>query len=251
MSLTFSIVIPSYNDIRILETLSSINSQNYDRNLVEIVVQDGGSSPEIIEEIKKLLNPHDRLIIEKDNGIFDAINRGLVNSNNDYILTLGTDDRIHNNQVLSEISDEISDWDYINFSINYTDKNWNPVRKWYATPISFLNFILGHQVPHFGFICKQDVYKKLRFFNTHYDVSADFNFFLKLSKEKAFKGRHSKKIIVDMKLGGNSSKDFKNVLKGNMQMFSSGFKKMGILILFHFIFKPLWKIKQFLNARFT
>ena len=90
---SFSIVIPSFNDLRIIETISSINQQNYPRNKIEIIISDGGSDEKIIDEIKSSITENDNLLIEKDEGIFDGINKGLQKSKNEIIFALGSDDR--------------------------------------------------------------------------------------------------------------------------------------------------------------
>ena len=87
-----SLLIPSYDDRRILDILSEL--KDYPREKLEIVIQDGGSPKELISQMQSHLNESDRLIIEKDKGIFDAINTGISNCLNSYILTIGTDDFI-------------------------------------------------------------------------------------------------------------------------------------------------------------
>jgi len=52
-----------------------------------------------------------------------------------------------------------------------------------------------------------------------------------------------------MKMGGNSSKNIQNILKGNLDIFKAGFKHLGPLIFIHFLFKPFWKIREFLISK--
>ena len=59
-----SLLIPSFNDSRILEILLEL--QNYSRQDLEVVIQDGGSSDKLLSEIKALLKSSDKLIVEKD-----------------------------------------------------------------------------------------------------------------------------------------------------------------------------------------
>ena len=90
-----SFVIPSFQDIRILETIESIHKIDVpSSDCIEIIVQDAGSSNEILDKIKNKLKKNDKLFLEKDKGIFDGINKGLKNTTGDLIATLGTDDRV-------------------------------------------------------------------------------------------------------------------------------------------------------------
>ena len=245
-----SIVIPSFQDIRILETIQSIKCQNIDKRIVEIIVQDGGSSNSILNEIKKILDDNDRLFCEKDNGIFDAINKGIKNSSNEIILTLGSDDRIHEENVLSSVMAlfKKSQYDFVCGSINYTNDKWNPIRFWEATLPSKLNIFFGRQVAHFGFFCKRTVYDEIGHFSKDYPVSADFDFFCRLSNSK-LKGGIYKKTSVDMRIGGNSSRNIQNVIKGNIQISKALLKNFNPIFLLHFLFKPFWKLYEFTRPR--
>ena len=71
-----SIILPSFNDHRILRSIKSIINFD-DTNEVEIVLIDGGSKESLKNNIKRNLRESDQFIYEKDDGIFDAINKGL------------------------------------------------------------------------------------------------------------------------------------------------------------------------------
>ncbi len=243
---SFSIVIPSFNDLRIIETISSINQQNYPRNKIEIIISDGGSDEKIIDEIKSAITENDNLLIEKDEGIFDGINKGLQRSKNEIIFALGSDDRFCSKNALTLVNEIIENGsDYVCSTIKYTDQNWQPIRNWNATKPTLLNFIFGRQVAHFGYFAKKSVYELNGYFDINRTVAADFDYFLRLSKSN-FKCGLLEEHIVDMKMGGNSSKNIKNILKGNLDIFKAGFKHLGPLILIHFLFKPFWKVREFL-----
>ena len=248
--MNFSILIPSFNDLRIIETIESIQSQNLKDFKVEIIVQDGGSSKEISDKIKSHLSNNDMFVQLKDDGIFDAINKGIQSCNNEIILTLGTDDRVHDKNVLMNVHNLFStnNYDYVCATINYTDENWNPIRQWRATKPSIMNIFLGRQVAHFGFFCLKKIYEQMGSFSDKYPVSADFDFFCRLAKSN-FNGGMYYKVAVDMKLGGNSSKNFQNIIKGNKQIFQAILDNFNIFFSIHFLFKPLWKINEYLKAK--
>ena len=97
-----SIIIPSYNDKRIVRTVKSILSQNFDRDKYEIIVMDGGSDKIFFEDTLEYLRDKCNLVIhEKDNGIFDALNKGIDLANGDLIFMIGSDDFLISNDVFS------------------------------------------------------------------------------------------------------------------------------------------------------
>jgi glycosyltransferase involved in cell wall biosynthesis len=84
----FSVIIPSFNDYRILRTIDSIINQTYKSNNIEIVIIDNNSNKKILDSIKKKLRKNDQIIVEKDDGIFFAINKGINKCSNKYIFTI-------------------------------------------------------------------------------------------------------------------------------------------------------------------
>ncbi len=86
-----SIIIPSFQDARILNTIRSVQRFD-DLGCVEIIVVDGGSDGALLARCKALLTDKDTLISEPDKGIFDAFNKGLRVVAGDCIGWLGSDD---------------------------------------------------------------------------------------------------------------------------------------------------------------
>lgn len=246
---SFSIIIPSFNDLRILETIKSVKEQNYPSDKIEIIIMDGGSSQNVIEEIKNIISDNDTVVTEPDKGIFDGINKGLKLSKNEILFALGSDDRFHSNEVLKKINLKFDQTiDFVCVSIKYTDSNWKPIRNWQATYPSIFNIIFGRQIAHFGYFARKSMYINIGYFNLKRPVAADFDYFLRVAKS-IHKGSLIKEHLIDMKIGGNSSKNIKNVLKGNFDILKAGFFHIGPLILIHFAFKPFWKIKEYITKK--
>ena len=89
----FSIITPNYNGERFLEeTLKSVIQQRVDGIDLEYIVVDGGSSDGSYAILEKYRDEIDTLIIEKDTGPANAINKGLAIATGDIIAWLNADD---------------------------------------------------------------------------------------------------------------------------------------------------------------
>lgn len=93
-----SVITATYNsENKIKNLISSLNNQT-DKNFEWIVI-DNKSSDSTISIIKKECNINYKLIIEKDDGIYDALNKGVKFSKNKYYLVIGSDDIIYSNTI--------------------------------------------------------------------------------------------------------------------------------------------------------
>lgn len=89
----FSIVIPTYNSATtIINTLESISDQQWPS--VEVLVIDAASQDRTVELVKAFVGLKTVVISEPDNGIYDAINKGIARANGDLICVVGSDDRL-------------------------------------------------------------------------------------------------------------------------------------------------------------
>ena len=97
-----SIIIPVFNAGKTLQsTIESILGQCYKN--IELIIVDGESvdnTKDIIAQYKKNI---DIFICEKDNGIYDAMNKGIIAANGDWLLFLGGDDVLFNSEILTSI----------------------------------------------------------------------------------------------------------------------------------------------------
>jgi len=101
-----SIIVPSYNDARIARALRSVRDFD-DLGVVRLVIIDGGSNSNTRRLIEAELTADDVLISESDDGIFDALNKGLQACTTDFVGWLGSDDlftgRVKSSYVLSAL----------------------------------------------------------------------------------------------------------------------------------------------------
>ena len=98
-----TIITVTYNcKTNIEATISSIISQDYSN--IEFLIIDGRSCDGTLEILEKYKNRIDFLVSEPDNGIFDAMNKGIERATGDFILFMNSGDTVVNNHVLSLIN---------------------------------------------------------------------------------------------------------------------------------------------------
>ena len=238
-----SLLIPSFNDRRIIDILSEL--KNFPRQNLQLVIQDGGSPKGLLSEIEALLQTSDKLIIEDDQGIFDAINKGIDNCSNEYILTIGTDDFIETQSIkniLERLATDIKKIFFVSVRM-VSPKSLKLIRYWPIRKFSFTKILLGCQYPHFGLIARKDIYKDNQF-NITNKINADYEFFYDLSRIliKSDIG-YIKNSFVTMRLGGTSTRDIRSILSHQMKIISFAIERNPLLLIGLF-FKPIYKIQE-------
>jgi glycosyltransferase len=249
--LDISVVIPSFNDERILQTFASIDSQDYDRERVTVHVVDGGSNEELRDRMAAALSPGDVLTVESDEGIFDAINKGVRRAGGDLVFTVGSDDLFASRDALATFSDHIerTDADYAVCGTIYTLQDLTPFRHWPATLPTKGNFLKGRQCCHFAFACRPSVYAELGGFDLAYPTASDFDFFIRLAKNDSLHGVPIDDYLVAMRQGGNSSKNLRNVVKGNAEIREIMVKHFGPFSQAVLPLKFYWKTTEMARTR--
>lgn len=174
----FSIVTVTLNNRKgLARTAASISGQGCKD--FEWIIIDGGSTDGTIEDLKSY---NATLISEPDQGIYDAMNKGIVMAKGDYILFLNAGDCLSNPDILAKIQSAIShskaefiygdSWEETNGQLNY-----KPSR-------SHASISLGMFTHHQAMIYKRETLGKLRY-DLNYKISADYDFTLRfLEKTK-------------------------------------------------------------------
>ena len=245
---SFSIVIPHYNDLRILECIKSIQKQDYPKDKIEILIQDNFSQKEILDEINCLLDTKDKLFLQKDKGIFDALDKCYQRANNDYILSIGADDEIIDDKFFSNLNDLFSNnnFELIIVGVIYTNASRKVIRKWPIRKFNLLGKLLGFQYPHFGTIAKKEIFQNFKFYNEELLHNNDYNFFLNLDHKTAKVG-YLDSYAINLGFGGNSSATLTKILKINFDLFLYLLRN-NTIFSFGMLLKPFYKIYEILLA---
>ncbi|NVC63394.1 glycosyltransferase [Vibrio sp. 05-20-BW147] len=202
-----SIITVCYNSAKTLEdTIVSVASQDYEN--IEYIIIDGGSTDRTNEIIEKYSDNIDVYLSEKDEGLYDAMNKGIKLAQGDVIGILNSDDFFVSK---SSVSDLMSGFSQYNVDAVYSDlvyvqaNNTDKITRLYSSKIFKRSLIkFGLMLPHPTFYAKKSVYDKCGFYKLDYRVAADFEFIARCV-EKGIVFNRVPKITIKMREGGISS----------------------------------------------
>lgn len=244
--LKISIITVTYNaESTINNCIESVIGQNY-RN-IEYIIIDGASTDKTVQIIEKYKNQIAVFVSEPDNGIYDAMDRGIKLATGDIVGTLNADDFFTDNNVLSQVAEAFSNPEV---SITYGDLDYintdgSIVRKWRSGEYRDGMFNSGWMPPHPTFYCKRNLFHQFGFYSLEYGTAADYELmlrFIHLNKVNAF---YIKKVMIRMNVGGVSNKSYSNRVQGLLFDYKA-MRNNGIRFpLVTLIFKPLRKIIQY------
>lgn len=246
-----SLITGTYNSAEFIkDCVTSINEQDY--NNIEHIIVDGVSKDNTVDIIKKTPNRVVKIISEPDDGIYDAMNKGIRNTTGDIIGILNSDDFYNSNNVISTVVQafKTKDVDCVYGNLYYVKQEDPSIikRKWvtgaYDPKKGFKN---GWYPAHPSFFVKKEVYDKFGAFNTSFKIAADFELMLRLIEKHKVKSTYIEAPIVKMRLGGESNSSIKNIYKGNKDCMRA-FKVNDLPVSFLYPIKRLVpKLTQFIN----
>jgi len=243
-----TIITVSFNSVKtIKDTIESILAQDYSN--IEYIIIDGGSSDKTVEIIKKYGNNISYFISEKDDGIYDAMNKGIMAATGDIIGILNSDDFYQNNSVLSDVASAFQknnrDCLYGDLVFVKANNKNKIVRYWKAGEFSIVKLKNGWTLPHpTFFVCKR-IYDRFGLYNIDLKSASDYEMILRLLYKYNISVDYIPKVLVKMRTGGQSTASLLNRFKGNMEdtrAWKINRLKAPFLIRYK---KPIIKIKQF------
>lgn len=209
-----SVITTTYNSANTLQfTLDSVFCQTY-RDF-ELIIVDGASSDDtldIIKEYEHKYNGRLKWISEPDNGLYYAMNKGLLMATGDVVGFLNSDDFYTSPNVLRRIAEEIMDKDAVFGDIHFVHgNNLKKCERYYSSKL-FRKWMmrLGFMPAHPSFYCKRSVYERLGGFDTEFKVAADFELLLRYIYLNNISIKYIPMDFVTMRLGGASTSGLKS-----------------------------------------
>ena len=228
-----SIITATFNSGKTLrDTMESVLQQTYKN--YEYIIKDGGSKDntlDIVQEYAPKFGDRLKVISEPDEGIYDAMNKGLEMSTGDVVGILNSDDFYTSYDALQTIADafENNDIDATYGDIHFVnDEDLTKCVRYYSSGLFKRGYMrFGFMPAHPSFYCKKSIYKKYGSFDTSYKIAADFENLLRIIFIGRIRTLYIKKDFVTMRTGGASTAGLRS-RRQIMKEHLSGLKKNGI-----------------------
>lgn len=248
-----SIITVVFNGEKYLEeTIKSVTNQNYDN--VEYIIIDGGSTDGTLDIIKKYEDKIDYWVSEKDNGIYDAMNKGIDLANGEYLLFLNAGDTFSSSNVLNDVVNSIEKLDIVPSIIyggaNVYTENGKFLSK--LKPLDLnkknLNMFSTRTVCHQAIFVHKNSIRK---YSDKYRLKGELNWYYDLIENISNEYIYKADIIVcNYYLGGTGDKYFKEnyleriaVTKEHNNFF------VFIFLIPFFLLSLIFRLKTKLNAK--
>ncbi len=246
-----SIITATYNSAAtVADTLASVQRQTYSN--VEHIVVDGKSTDETLMIVAKAGHTGP-IICEEDNGIYDAMNKGIQLTQGNIIGILNSDDFYAHENVIAEVVKifEKTGCDAVYGDLIFVHPE-NPrkiLRKWIAGGYDNTLFLKGWMPPHPTFFVKKEMYAKYGHFNISLKSSADYELLLRMMYMHKIKVAYLPDVLVHMRSGGQSTKSLSNRIKAHKEDYAAWSINNLKPRWYTLLLKPIRKIKQFLYPR--
>ncbi len=209
-----SIVTPTWNSAAtIRNTLESVLCQDYAH--FEHIIVDGGSSDNTLDIIHEYSGRYDgriKCISEPDEGIYDAMNKGIEMATGDVVGVLNSDDFFTSSDALSTIVREIASHDAVYGDIHYVDPSdlTVPVRYYSSSLFRRWKMRFGFMPAHPSFYCRKKLYSDFGLYDKDFKIAADFEMLLRLIYLHRIDALYIPKDFVTMRTGGASTSGFRS-----------------------------------------
>jgi len=203
-----SIITVSYNAEKTLgRTLDSVARQTYQN--VEHILIDGGSTDASMSVAAKSGSHLIKSLSERDEGVYDAMNKGLALATGDVVAFLNADDFYSSDEVLSQVVGlmvtkqlDVLSGNVAYFRLGSEDKT---IRVYDSGRFEVEKLAIGLMPAHPATFIRRDILLKAGGFKINYKIAGDFELIARILTRQKIKMDHLSRILVKMQLGGIST----------------------------------------------
>ncbi|MCD2449766.1 glycosyltransferase [Methylicorpusculum oleiharenae] len=217
---TISIITVCYNSVEtIADTIASVASQQYSD--YEHIIVDGASSDGTLDIVKNARSVT-RYVSERDEGIYDAMNKGISMATGNVIGILNADDVYANTEILQRISlkMERDSLDVLYGDIAFFSPNKPDVikRRFSSAQFSPSKIAWGWMPAHPSLFIRRSVFEQYGFYKTDFKIAGDYEFVARIFKEGNLRYGYLPEVVVKMRTGGISTGGWRNTMLLNREV---------------------------------
>lgn len=243
-----SIITAVYNRANTIGgALDSVSQQTYAN--VEHLIIDGKSSDGTIDQV--LLRQHAgmRIISEPDQGIYDALNKGMRLATGEIIGLVHSDDVLAHDEVLAQVARAFEDpqVDAVYGDLDYVagDDATRIVRRWRSGHFERGKLRRGWMPPHPALFIHRRLFDRHGGYDVRYQIAADYDAMLRWLGQDEIRAVYVPDIFVKMRVGGESNRSIERILRKSREDLDI-IRRNGVGGLGTLAFKNLSKLQQFL-----
>jgi glycosyltransferase len=243
-----SVITITYNSEKTLhDTIQSVLGQSYPD--IEYIIVDGKSKDSTCDIIRSYGERITKFVSEKDKGLYDALNKGIGMATGDVVGFLHSDDIYASTETVKLIAEAFSRFnvDAVYGDLVYVDQEDTNriIRFWRAGKFSRRRALTGWMPPHPTFYVKREVYEKYGGFNTTFRISSDYESILRFLVRFRITTFYIPLILVRMRVGGESNKSLKNVIRKSREDLRA-MHTNGLISVVAIFIKNASKFRQFM-----
>ena len=243
----FSVITVVLNDASgIRTTLQSLLEQSYPH--IEHIIIDGGSTDGTLDVIENSKLPGTVVVSEPDDGIYDAMNKGLALATGEVVSFLNAADVFDSASTLLSVAGCFQDpeVDAVYGDISFFNDEGMVMRRWRAGTYRFWKFYFGWAVPHPALFIRASAFHRIGSFDSSFRIAGEYEFMLRCFLRHGIRPHYVREDLAHMKIGGVSNRSLGNILSGAKEVRRAWVQnrlRFGWLAPW---LKPLRKIPQYL-----
>jgi glycosyltransferase involved in cell wall biosynthesis len=217
----------------------------------EYILVDGASTDGTMTIVNRYRDRISKIISERDRGIYDAMNKGILAATGDVIGILNSDDLLQNENILSQVAESFAqnEVEALYGDLVYVQREdpQKVVRYWRSGQYRPGLFERGWMPPHPTFYVKKEIFNQYGAYDLSFPLTADYELMLRYMVKHQIKTVYLPEIMVRMRLGGISNRSLSSLIK-NYQENILAWKKNGLKLKIGTIFlKRFRKLSQFFS----
>lgn len=243
-----TIITVVYNgEQHIADCIESVLAQSYPD--IEYILIDGNSTDGTYHIAQQYKDQLSILLSEPDQGMYDALNKGIALATGEVIGILNADDMLANDLVIAEVAKKI---EAVNVDALYGDLNYvapdnisRILRKWRSSKAKPADLALGWMPAHPTLYIRSELFKRLGGYQLNYGSAADYELMLRFLYKHRISSVHLPMLMVNMRNGGMSNQSLKHRYAAMQNDYAALRHNQIPLPLLALLLKKLRKIRQF------